>query len=94
MKKKVLHVVEAFGGGVFTFLVALANKTCEEFDVTIAYTVRPQTPLNYRELIDPRVRLIEMSEVQRSINIGQDLKGAAEIYEIYKKIKPDFVHLH
>lgn len=94
MKKKVLHVVEAFGGGVFTFLVALANKTCEEFDVTIAYTVRPQTPLNYRELIDPRVRLIEMTEVQRSINIGQDLKGAAEIYRIYKEIKPDFVHLH
>ena len=92
--KKVLHIVEAFGGGVFTFLVALANKTCEEFDVTIAYTVRPQTPLNYKELIDPRVHLIEMQSVQRSIDLKQDIKGAVEIYQIYKKVKPDFVHLH
>lgn len=92
--KRVLHIAEAFGGGVFTFLVALANKTCEEFDVTIAYTVRPQTPLNYKELIDPRVHLIEMKEVQRSINLVQDMKGAMEIRQIYKKVKPDFVHLH
>lgn len=94
MKKKVLHIVEAFGGGVFTFLVALANKTCEEFDVTIAYTMRPQTPLNFMELIAPRVHLIEMTQVQRSISLKQDLKGAAEIRRIYKKVKPDFVHLH
>ena len=26
MKKKVLHIVEAFGGGVFTYLTALANN--------------------------------------------------------------------
>lgn len=94
MKKKVLHVVEAFGGGVFTYLVSLVNKTCEEFDVTLAYTFRPQTPLNFEELIDPRVRLIEMKQVQRSINLKQDLKGAMEIRQIYKAVKPDFVHLH
>lgn len=94
MKKKVLHIAEAFGGGVFTYLVALANRTCEEFDVTIAYTVRPQTPLNYMELIDPRVHLIEMEQVKRSINLMQDFKGVIEIGQICKKVKPDFIHLH
>ncbi len=94
MKKKVLHIVEAFGGGVFTYLVALANKTCEEFDVTIAYTVRPQTPLNFMELLDPRIELIEMQQVKREISLTQDLKGAMEIGKICSMIKPDFIHLH
>ena len=29
-KKKVLHLVEAFGGGIFTFLVELANSMCDK----------------------------------------------------------------
>ena len=47
-KKKILHLVEAFGGGVFTFLVELANATCEDYDVVIAYSKRKQTPENFK----------------------------------------------
>ena len=36
-KKKVLHMVEAMGGGVFTFIVELANGLCNDFDITIAF---------------------------------------------------------
>ncbi len=36
-KKRILHIVEAFGGGIFSFLVDLVNSTDEEFDITIAY---------------------------------------------------------
>ena len=94
MKKKILHIVEAFGGGVFTYLIALANATCDEFDVTIAYTLRPQTPDGFEKFLDKRVHLIEMKEVKREIRLLQDMKGAAEIHKIYHQIKPDFVHLH
>ncbi len=94
MKKKVLHIVEAFGGGVFTYLVALANGTCEEFDVTIAYTVRPQTPENFQRFLDERVHLIEMKNQQRSINLKKDMRGAVEIREIVEAVSPDVVHLH
>ena len=94
MKKKVLHIVEAFGGGVFTYLVALANGTCEEFDVTIAYTVRPQTPENFQRFLDERVHLIEMKHQQRSINLKKDLRGAKEIREIVQNVSPDVIHLH
>lgn len=94
MKKKVLHIVEAFGGGVFTYLVALANGTCEEFDVTIAYTVRPQTPENFERFLDKRIHLIEMKHQQRSINLKKDFKGALEIRDIVEHVSPDVVHLH
>ena len=48
-KKKILYVVEAMGGGVFTYIVDLANELVNEFDMYIAYAVRPQTPSNYKE---------------------------------------------
>ncbi len=94
MKKKVLHIVEAFGGGVFTYLTALANSTCEEFDVTIACTVRPQTPENFERFLDQRVHVIQMEHQQRSINLKKDFRGALEIRDIVKKVEPDVIHLH
>ena len=37
MKRKILMVVEALGGGVFTYVTQLANDMCSNFDVYIAY---------------------------------------------------------
>ena len=47
--KRVLMVCEAFGGGVFTYVSQLCNDMCEEFDVYLAYSLRPQTPKNYKD---------------------------------------------
>lgn len=38
-KQKVLYVVEAMGGGVFTYIVDLANQLVNEYDMYIAYAV-------------------------------------------------------
>ena len=57
-KKKILYVVEAMGGGVFTYIVDLANELVNEFDMYIAYALRPQTPSNYKEYFDKRIHLI------------------------------------
>ena len=48
-KKKILHLVESFGSGVFTFLVDLVNSTDKEFDIVIAYGVREETIENFKE---------------------------------------------
>lgn len=37
MKKKILYIAEAFGGGVFTYFTELANAVAEEYEVLIAY---------------------------------------------------------
>ena len=46
-KKRILMVCEAFGGGVFTYVSQLCNDMVDEFDVYLAYSLRPQTPKNY-----------------------------------------------
>lgn len=92
-KKKILHLVEAFGGGVFTFLVELANATCEQFDIVIAYAKRKQTPENFEEYFDKRIKFIEVQNFTRSIGI-KDIKACREVKRIVKQENPDIVHMH
>lgn len=40
-KKKILMVCEAFGGGVFTYVSQLCNDMVDEFDIYLAYSLRP-----------------------------------------------------
>lgn len=93
-KKNILFVVEAMGGGVFTYIVELANALCNEFNITIAYATRPQTPVNYMEYFDKRVHLVKVENFCRSVNLKKDLKACIEIYKIAKEVKPDIIHLH
>lgn len=93
-KKKILFIVEAMGGGVFTYIVDLSNELVNEYDMYIAYAVRKQTPENYRDYFDKRIHLIEVKNFNRSINPTKDIKAFIEIKNIEKEIKPDIIHLH
>ena len=93
--KKILMVCEAFGGGVFTYVSQLCNDMCDSFDVTLAYSVRPQTPKNYREFLDSRVHLIEVAHFGSSLlNPVSDLQAVRELRRIEKEVQPDIIHLH
>lgn len=92
--KKILHVVEAFGGGIFTYLVDLSNRLTNDYDVYIAYSIRPQTPKNFTEYFLPSIHLIELKEFRRGINLLKDIKAFNELKKIVKDINPDIVHLH
>ena len=94
--KRVLMVCEAFGGGVFTYVSQLCNDMCEEFDVYLAYSLRPQTPKNYKDFLDKRVHLIQVKSFGEKglTNIPNDIKIIKELREIEKKVKPDVIHLH
>ena len=93
-KKKVLHIVEAMGGGVFTYIVELANGMCKDFDVTIAFGIRSQTPENYAEYFDQRVSLIQVNNFTRGLNPVKDLGSCFELRKIVKKVQPDIIHMH
>lgn len=54
-KKRILYIVEAMGGGVFTYIVDLANELVNKYDMYIAYAVRKQTPKNYKDYFDKRM---------------------------------------
>lgn len=93
-KKKIIHVVESFGSGVFSFLVDLINSTDKDFDIVVAYGVRAETLPNFKEYFSDRVKFIEVKNFTRSINPIKDLKSFKEIKEIVKNEKPDIVHMH
>ena len=93
-KKRILYIVEAMGGGVFTYIVDLANELVNEYDMYIAYAVRKQTPKNYKEYFDDRIHLIEVKNFGRAIDASKDLKAFFEIKNIADEVKPDIIHLH
>lgn len=93
-KKKILFIVEAMGGGVFTYIVDLTNELVESFDMYVAYAVRKQTPKNYKDYFDKRIHLIEVKNFGRAIDASKDLKAFFEVRKIVSEVKPDVIHLH
>ena len=93
-RKKILYIVEAMGGGVFTYIVDLANELVNEFDMYIAYAVRPQTPKNYKDYFDDRIYLIEVKNFCREIRPSKEIKAVKEVKAIAEEIQPDIIHLH
>ena len=93
-KKKILYIVEAMGGGVFTYIVDLANELANQYDMYIAYAVRKQTPKNYKDYFDKRIHLIEVKNFGRAIDASKDIKSFFEIRKIADEVKPDIIHLH
>lgn len=95
-KKKILYIVEAMGGGVFTYVSQLCNDMIGEFDVYLAYSLRPQTPKNYKEFLDSKVHLIQMKYAGRKglTSISNDINAIKELKKIEKQVKPDIIHLH
>ncbi len=90
--KKILMVCEAFGGGVFTYVSQLCNDMVNSFDVYLAYSLRPQTPKNYKEFLDERVHLIEMKhvDVKGLTNLKSDIAAIKELRQIEQEIQPEY----
>lgn len=91
---KVLHIVEAFGGGVYTYMEDLLKQINDEFEIVVAYALRPQTPDDFKSRFDNKVKFIEVKHFKRSINLFNDLLAGFEIRDIVKQEKPDVIHLH
>lgn len=93
-KPRLLYFVEAMAGGIFTYIVDLANSLVDDWDVYIGYAMRNQTPQNYREYFDERVHLIEVKNFARSTSITKAIKAGKEMKMIAGAIRPDVIHLH
>lgn len=87
-------VCEAYEGGVFAYVTQLCNDMCSEFDVYLAYSKRSRLPENFKELLDGRVKLIEVKHFGHLSSISQDIKLIKELRQIEKEVRPDIIHLH
>ena len=93
-KRKILYIVESMGGGVFTYLVELCNALIETYDIYIAHGIRKETPLNYKQCFDKRIRLIVIHNFCRGINPTKDIGALVEIRKVARQVSPDIIHLH
>lgn len=89
-------VCEAFGGGVFTYVRQLCNDMCADFDIYLAYSLRPQTPKDFKKQLDTRIHLIEVKSWNGKsvLNIVNDRRVIKELRDIEEKVQPDIIHLH
>lgn len=92
--RKILIVVEAMGGGIFTYIVELTNELVRHYEVYLAYAVRPQTPADYATYFDTKIRLIEVKNFTRSMNPLKDIQALLELQKIARAVEPDIIHLH
>lgn len=89
--KKIMMVCESFGGGVFTYVSQLCNDMVNDFEVYLVYSIRPQTPKNYKEFLDDKIKLIEIENFGKKTRL---IKTIRKLRKIEKEVKPDIIHLH
>ena len=92
---KIIHVVECFAGGVFSFLSNLTNELDKEEYIVIYGTNRDNTPSDFREKFPSNTKFIPWRNASRSLNPLKDIKALWELYTILKEIDGiDVIHLH
>jgi glycosyltransferase involved in cell wall biosynthesis len=89
---RVLYVAEAFGGGMFEITRTEAEGVARAgHRVAIAYGVRPETPRDVRDRIDPRVELIPLPWSARTLRA--QLEAHRALGRLCRSWKPDVAHL-
>lgn len=89
----VLMVCEALGGGVFAYVQQLCNDMAGEFDVSLAYAQRSQTPDGFVDGFDSRVRLMEVPGFG-DLAPACVVRTVRRLREIEREVRPDIIHLH
>ncbi|MBZ5788956.1 glycosyltransferase [Burkholderia contaminans] len=93
-RKRIVHIVEAFGGGVLSMLVHLANHAAATgVDVTVLHAIRPETPVDFPALFLPGVKLVHV-EMTREISVRKDLLSVRALANILRECHPTVIHLH
>jgi glycosyltransferase involved in cell wall biosynthesis len=92
---RVLHVSEAFGGGVLEMITTLSGRLdAAGYAVAVAYGRRPETPedVNVRARIAAGVEVFPLGWESRTI-AGQ-LRAWRRLRRLVAAWRPDVVHLH
>ena len=92
--KIILHIAEAFGSGVLNYIKNLSKWQCREYQIYIAYGIRPETPDNFKEQFDSGIKFIKVDGFTREIDLLNDITAFKFIRKMVKKIQPDLIHLH
>lgn len=91
---RILHVTEAYGGGVFTSVNQLVVGQHEAgHQVFLAVSPREEAPEGWQARLPPGVTLFDL-QLGRAIDPRQDLKGTLQLWRLIRRLQPDAIHLH
>ncbi|MFH6934088.1 glycosyltransferase [Flavobacterium sp. FlaQc-30] len=97
---KVVHIVEALEGGVYTYFKDLSayfgdEKISENIETTIIYSSNRNgvSTQKVNAEFSKGINLIHLDMV-REISLAKDLKSIVKLTQELKKINPDIIHLH
>ena len=92
--KEIVHITEAFGGGVLSMLTQLSNRAAAAgVGVTILHSLRQETPNNFSKLFHPAVELTYV-RMAREVSMKSDLTGLWNLVRKLKECDPSVIHLH
>lgn len=90
---RVLEVTESFATGTMEVVRLIsAHVAAEGHEVTIAYGVRPETPADLRQRIDPAVEVVELPWEGRTLSA--QLRAVRALRRLCRERMPDVIHLH
>jgi glycosyltransferase involved in cell wall biosynthesis len=97
---KVVHIIEALGGGVYTYFRDLStffgnDEINKNIETTIIYSGNRKEidAQKIKSEFSDGVKLIQVNMV-REFSPVQDLKSTYKLVKELKKINPDVIHLH
>src|ERR1700712_1951181 len=91
---RIVHITEAFGGGVLSMLTELCNRAAATgAQVTVLYSTRPETPQNFLELFHPSVDLVFVA-MCRDVRVRQDWQSMWALVKQLRLRRPTVIHLH
>ena len=89
---KILQVItQSELGGAQTVVVQLANNLSKEHEVVLA---AGQGDGKMWDMVNDKVVRESCPHLQRSISLKDDFLAAIELRRLYKKYRPDIIHLH
>jgi glycosyltransferase involved in cell wall biosynthesis len=92
--KEIVHITEAFGGGVLSMLTQLSNRAAAAgVNVTILHSIRQETPNNFSKLFHPAVKLTYVNMI-REVSVKEDVASLWNLVRKLKECNPSVVHLH
>lgn len=96
-KLKVLHIVEALMGGIYSYFKDLSAVLDKEhtLETTIIYSEKRHgiDPSKIRSTISPKINLIVVP-MERELSPRSDFMAYRKLKTILSEIRPDVLHLH
>lgn len=91
---RILHFVEAFGGGVFASVTQTCNALAQRgHHVILVCSPRSEAPKDWREHLSPEVKVYEL-KMKREISPVLDILALLKLIKILNNEAPDVVHVH